>query len=100
LLTGRARVLLAIARDPTASWSTIATETGLHPKTVQRSIDALVSGGFISRTRTGRGSTYGIFFNAPLDPMAGGATVADLLRAAGVGLSDRRRSQPDGSRTK
>jgi DNA-binding MarR family transcriptional regulator len=57
-LTNHARVLIAIARRPDALQRDIASEVGITQRAVQTIVNDLQSGGYLTRTRTGRRNHY------------------------------------------
>jgi DNA-binding MarR family transcriptional regulator len=58
LLTGHGHVLVEIARNPRARIRDISQVAGLTERTVQAIVADLEAAGYISRTRTGRRTTY------------------------------------------
>jgi DNA-binding MarR family transcriptional regulator len=58
LLTGHGRVLVEIARDPTARIRDISDVAGLTQGTVQAIVADLAAEGYNTRTRTGRRTLY------------------------------------------
>jgi DNA-binding Lrp family transcriptional regulator len=58
LLTGHGRVLVEIARDPTARIRDISAVVGLTERTVQAIVADLTAEGYITRTRAGRRTLY------------------------------------------
>ena len=58
LLTGHGHVLVEIARDPGARVRDIATAVGLTERSVQAIVADLETAGYLTRTRTGRRTTY------------------------------------------
>jgi predicted transcriptional regulator len=66
-LTNHARVLVAVARDPHTRVSDIADRIGITERAVQRILTELETGGYLTRTRTGRRTSYTIDPAQPLD---------------------------------
>jgi hypothetical protein len=58
LLTGHGHVLVEIARNPQARIRDLSLVAGLTERTVQAIVADLEAAGYISRTRTGRRTTY------------------------------------------
>jgi DNA-binding MarR family transcriptional regulator len=58
LLTGHGHVLVEIARNPHARIRDLSDAAGLTERTVQAIVADLEAAGYISRTRTGRRTTY------------------------------------------
>ncbi|MFF4872956.1 helix-turn-helix transcriptional regulator [Streptomyces sp. NPDC090109] len=79
-VTNHARVLAAIADDPTVRIRDIAAHCRLTERAVQRIISDLEQDGFLSHTRDGRGNTYRIEPDKVLrHPAEAGLSVASLL---------------------
>lgn len=79
-LTNHARVLAAIADDPSTRIRDIAAHCRLTERAVQRIISDLEEAGYLSHTRQGRSNTYRIEPSTPLrHPAEAGLTVATLL---------------------
>ncbi|MFK8910960.1 helix-turn-helix transcriptional regulator [Streptomyces sp. YS-3] len=81
-LTNHARVLAAIADNPSARIRDIAAHCRLTERAVQRIISDLEEAGYLSHTRQGRSNTYRIEPGVPLRHPAeaeAGLTVATLL---------------------
>ncbi|WP_199850366.1 helix-turn-helix transcriptional regulator [Streptomyces sp. CMB-StM0423] len=79
-LTNHARVLAAIADNPSVRIRDIAAHCRLTERACQRIIADLEQGGYLSRTRHGRSNTYRIQEDVPLrHPAESGLTVATLL---------------------
>ncbi|MFE4873811.1 helix-turn-helix transcriptional regulator [Streptomyces sp. NPDC056682] len=92
-LTNHARVLAAIADDPSARIRDIAAHCRLTERAVQRIISDLEDAGYLSHTRQGRSNTYRIESATPLrHPAEAGLTVASLL--AVLAQHDEERGQP------
>jgi DNA-binding MarR family transcriptional regulator len=58
LLTGHGHVLVEIARNPGARIRDIAAVAGITERAVQAIVADLEEAGYLSRTRTGRRTTY------------------------------------------
>jgi DNA-binding MarR family transcriptional regulator len=58
LLTGHGHVLVEIARNPDARIRDIAAVAGLTERAVQAIVADLEAAGYLSRTRTGRRTSY------------------------------------------
>jgi hypothetical protein len=58
LLTGHGHVLVEIARNPDARIRDISAAVGLTERTVQAIVADLEAAGYLTRTRTGRRTTY------------------------------------------
>ncbi|MEU9098658.1 helix-turn-helix domain-containing protein [Streptomyces sp. NPDC048361] len=79
-LTNHARVLAAIADDPSTRMRDIAAHCRLTERAVQRIIADLEEAGYLSHTRHGRSNTYRIEPGTPLrHPAEAGLSVATLL---------------------
>jgi predicted ArsR family transcriptional regulator len=79
-LTNHARVLAAIADDPTTRIRDIAAQCRLTERAVQKIVADLEADGYLSRTRQGRSNTYRIKEGTILrHPADSGLTVAGLL---------------------
>lgn len=92
-LTNHARVLTAVARDPEIRVRDIASTCLLTERAVQHILTELEQAGYLSRTRTGRRTTYRVTPGTALrHPADGGRPVAEALgiRAA-PGLDTRAR---------
>jgi DNA-binding MarR family transcriptional regulator len=80
-LSNHARVLVCLARDPTARMRDIAVGVGITERAVQRIVSELVEASVISVTKDGRRNLYRINRRAPLrHPLEEGRRVDDLLR--------------------
>ncbi|MGW2813629.1 helix-turn-helix transcriptional regulator [Streptomyces sp. NPDC001415] len=105
-LTNHARVLAAIADDPSTRIRDIAAHCRLTERAVQRIIADLEEAGYLSHTRRGRSNTYHIEAGTPLrHPAEAGLTVASLLAVLaqhdeqrGKPRAQDREAQPDRSR--
>ncbi|KOU35127.1 helix-turn-helix transcriptional regulator [Streptomyces sp. WM6378] len=92
-LTNHARVLAAIADDPSTRIRDIAAHCRLTERAVQRIIADLEEAGYLSHTRHGRSNTYRIEPSTPLrHPAEAGLTVATLL--AVLAQHDEQRGKP------
>lgn len=79
-LTNHARVLTAVARDPEMRVRDIASACLLTERTVQHILAELEQSGYLSRTRTGRRTTYRVIPGTALrHPADGGRPVAEAL---------------------
>ncbi|MFD3533043.1 helix-turn-helix transcriptional regulator [Streptomyces sp. NPDC058664] len=79
-ITNHARVLAAIADDPSVRVRDIAAHCRLTERAVQRIISDLEQGGYLSHTRDGRSNTYRIERDKVLrHPAEAGLPVASLL---------------------
>jgi hypothetical protein len=79
-LTNHARVLAAIAEDPTTRIRDIAARCRLTERAVQKIVFDLEESGFLTHTRQGRSNSYRIEEGTILrHPAETGLTVADLL---------------------
>jgi DNA-binding MarR family transcriptional regulator len=65
LLTGHGHVLVEIARDPTARIRDIAAAAGITERAAQAIVADLEAGGYLTRTRTGRRTTYTVNRDQP-----------------------------------
>ncbi|MEV7595690.1 helix-turn-helix domain-containing protein [Streptomyces sp. NPDC089922] len=91
-LTNHARVLAAIADDPSARIRDIAAHCRLTERAVQRIISDLEDAGYLSHTRQGRSNSYRIEPGTPLrHPAEAGLTVSSLL--AVLAQHDEQRGQ-------
>lgn len=70
-LTNHARVLAAVARDPRSRIRDIAEHIGITERAVQGIVTDLETAGYLTRTRTGRRTTYTIHPAQPLDDLPG-----------------------------
>ena len=79
-LTNHARVLAAIADDPTTRIRDIAARCRLTERAVQKIVSDLEGGGYLTHTRQGRSNEYRIEEGTILrHPADSGLTVARLL---------------------
>ncbi len=81
-LTNHAHVLLAVHRNPELRQRDISYQVGITTGAVQRILHELESGGYLTRTRTGRRNSYQVLADKPLrHPLENHHTVADLLES-------------------
>ncbi len=79
-LTNHAHVLIAIQRNPELRQRDISHAVGITIGAVQRIIDDLERGGYVTRERIGRRNTYKIEADRPLrHPLENNHTVDELL---------------------
>ncbi|MFB7418233.1 helix-turn-helix transcriptional regulator [Streptomyces sp. NPDC056210] len=79
-LTNHARVLAAIAEDPTTRIRDIAARCRLTERAVQKIVSDLERDGYLTHTRRGRSNTYRVEDGTILrHPAESGLSVADLL---------------------
>ncbi|MGB5755593.1 MAG: helix-turn-helix domain-containing protein [Acidimicrobiales bacterium] len=79
-LTNHAHVLIAIQRNPELRQRDISHAVGITIGAVQRIIDDLEKGGYVTRARVGRRNTYKIEPDRPLrHPLENNHTVDELL---------------------
>ncbi|MEU0247303.1 helix-turn-helix domain-containing protein [Streptomyces sp. NPDC006235] len=82
-LTRHARVLLAIAGDPTARLRTLAVACQITERAVQAIVADLEQDGYLHRQRTGRRNQYTLNLEKPLGhPAEAGLIVRDLVALA------------------
>jgi DNA-binding transcriptional ArsR family regulator len=83
-LTNHAQVMLCIARNSRIAAREIAAEIGITERAVQRILNDLEQGGYLSRARDGRKNVYEIHAERPMrHPAQDGRTVRDLLELVG-----------------
>ena len=88
-LTNHAQVLLCIARNNQLTAKEIAGLVGITERAVQRILDDLEAGDYISRSREGRRNVYQIHAEQPMrHPAQQGHAISELLDL----LSPRRAS--------
>lgn len=81
-LTNHARVLLAIASDPSLTLRAIGDAVGITERAAHRIVAELAAAGYISRERLGRRNHYSVHTDRVLaDPVAGAVSVGTLLAA-------------------
>lgn len=79
-LTNHARVLLCIADDPAIRLRDIGDQVGITERAVYRIVDDLVSGGYISRERSGRRNRYTVHGHLPVpDRISRTQAIGELL---------------------
>ena len=79
-LTNHAQVLLCVARNERLTAKEIAGTVGITERAVQRLLDDLEEGGYITRFRDGRNNRYEVHPELPLrHPAQGGYAIRDLL---------------------
>jgi predicted transcriptional regulator len=79
-LTNHAHVLIAISRNPEARQRDIAHAVGVTTGAVQRIINELEAGGYLTTERVGRRNRYTIDATKPLrHPLEDQHTVDDLI---------------------
>jgi len=80
-LTNHSHVLLLIARDPEIRMRDLAERIGITERAVQRIIDELREGGYLTITRQGRRNLYQVCGEPHLrHPVEAARTVGDLIR--------------------
>jgi len=81
-LTNHAVVLLLVDAEPDQRVADLASRAGLTQRAVQMILLDLVEAGYVTRSRSGRRTTYALDRNAPLrrPVVAGDVTVGELLR--------------------
>ncbi len=79
-LTNHGHVLLALHRNPDLRQRDIAQLVGITEGAVQRILDDLEDGGYISRAKVGRRNHYTVDADRPLrHPLEAHHNVSDLL---------------------
>lgn len=79
-LTNHSQVLLNIARNNSLTAREIAGAVGITERAVQRILDDLEEGGYISRTRDGRKNRYAIHDDQPMrHPSQHNVVIRELL---------------------
>jgi DNA-binding transcriptional ArsR family regulator len=79
-LTNHSHVLLLIARDPETRMRDLAEAVGITERAVQRIIDELREGGYLTITRQGRRNVYSVSGKPHLrHPVEAARTVGDLI---------------------
>ncbi|MGW3939395.1 MarR family transcriptional regulator [Streptomyces phaeochromogenes] len=82
-LTSHARVLMAIARDPTARLRTLAATCQITERAVQAIVADLEQAGYLHRQRAGRRTQYALSLDQPFrHPAEDGLVVRDLVELA------------------
>ena len=80
-LTNHSHVLLLIARNPETRMRDLAEAVGITERAVQRIIDELREGGYLTITRQGRRNVYAVRGEPHLrHPVEAARTVGDLIR--------------------
>ncbi|HET8529182.1 MAG TPA: winged helix-turn-helix domain-containing protein [Gaiellaceae bacterium] len=80
-LTNHARVLQAIAADPTIRLRDIAVRAGITERTAAQIVRELERVGYLSKTRTGRRNRYAIHAELTLrHPSHHHRTIGELIR--------------------
>lgn len=94
MLSSHGRVLVAIAREPSARLRDIADRVGLTERSAHRIVTELVDGGYVERTRSGTRNSYTIQPEAPIhDPLLGEHWIGEILAVvAGTDSFTERRS--------
>ncbi|MFJ8535429.1 helix-turn-helix transcriptional regulator [Streptomyces sp. NPDC093591] len=89
-LTNHARVLAALARDPHARLTQVATACQIPDRSAQRIVTALEEAGYLHRQRVGRRTQYIVNRDGPFrHPAEAGLSVGALLELmAGHKLQD------------
>ncbi|GGM14657.1 transcriptional regulator [Streptomyces fumigatiscleroticus] len=88
-LTNHARVLLAIARDPTVQLRQVAASCRITERTAQAIVADLEQAGYLRRRRVGRRNQYTLHLDGPFrHPAEGGVSVRTLLEIF-ADLADR-----------
>jgi len=79
-LTNHAHVLLAIHRNPELRQRDIAHAVGITVGAVQKILDELEAGGYVTRERIGRRNRYEVTLGNPLrHPLEQHHTIGELL---------------------
>ena len=78
-LSNHTHVLVCIDRDPGVTMRTVAEQVGITERAVQRIVQELVEGGYLSRTRHGRRNAYRIEPDRPLRHRLESGTHLDAL---------------------
>lgn len=82
-ITSHAQVLLALARDPTATVAKLATAAEITERSAYRILADLQQAGYVRRRKVGRHNAYEINPSLPLrDPTVENERVRDLLSLA------------------
>lgn len=81
LLTTSGLVLVALDRNPDASYAEMAKFAGVDERTVTRSIEDLIAGGYLTREGRGRAVKHHISRSAPIAPPIVRGPVHRLLQA-------------------
>ena len=79
-LTNHGRVLLCIAHDPAIRLRDIGEQVGITERAAYRIVDDLVSGGYLSRERSGRRNRYTVHRHLPVpDRISRAQPIGELL---------------------
>jgi DNA-binding transcriptional ArsR family regulator len=82
-ITSHAQVLLALAREPTATVSKLAAAAEITERSAYRILADLQQAGYVRRRKVGRNNAYEINPSLPLrDPTVENERVRDLLSLA------------------
>jgi len=80
-VTNHARVLEAVAADPTVRLRDIAADVGITERTVAQIINDLEEAGYLTKTRDGRRNLYRVHESMPLrHPRHSHHSVGELIR--------------------
>ena len=91
-LTNHARVLQAIAADPTIRLREIAAEAGITERTAAQIVRELESAGYLTKTRNGRRNRYELRHELSLrHPSHRHRTIGELIRFLEKPTSEKRR---------
>jgi DNA-binding transcriptional ArsR family regulator len=95
-LTNHAVVLLLVDAEPDQRVADVAVAAGLTERAVQMILLDLVEAGYVTRSRSGRRTTYALNRDAPLrrPNVTGRATVGDLLTVFRSQNGERGERQP------
>jgi MarR family len=98
LLSNHGRVLLLVAREPTARLRDIAAAVGITERSAHRIITELVEDGYVIRRRNGSRNEYEVRPDVAIhDPVLGERWVGEILAAVadsdGGAARPRRRSR-------
>ena len=90
--------MVYLAKHPNATGREIAQEAGITERAIQNVIHDLVTDGYITREKTGRGNTYQINPELPMrHNMEREYAIGVLLDALGCNLDDWKVKQLQGS---
>jgi DNA-binding MarR family transcriptional regulator len=93
-VTNHAVVLTYLAHHPSITARALANDVGITERAVRRIIKDLETGGYVMKTRNGRGANYSVQRSRPLRHRSQqGNLVGDLLKVLRV--QDRSASKPD-----
>lgn len=80
-LTNHSHVLLLIARQPESRMRDLAEQVGITERAVQRIIEELEQGGYVTIAKQGRRNVYTVWGEPHLrHPVEAARTVGDLIR--------------------